>query len=402
MDTSAVITPELNALRDAFVARGFDLRLVGGVVRDMVRGVAPKDIDLCTDADPVDQVMVYKAAGVPYYETGIAHGTISVRVGGETYEITSLRTESDHDGRHATVAYTRDWMDDLGRRDLTFNAMALTFDGVLIDPFNGVEDLKNNVVRFVGNPDDRMREDYLRILRWLRFHGRIAAGAPLDPETVEAAQRQAEGLRGISRERVWMEFAKIISGDGAEGLIDSMYDLGIAGHIDLPIGNIDRLGFARFHTRNPVTLMVALLNGKLIGSFPPMAEQWKWSTEERDLANFLANHSLEGAAPDTWLTTDNYARMLAHDGRPTEWVYELAKLHGNMQAVMFMDQWEIPVFPVKGQDLLAEGMKPGPAMGQRLTRMKEEWANSRYTLDKFQLLETIGPDWLKWPTPRRV
>ncbi len=390
MDLNSVITPNLRNLREnGFVARGFDLQFVGGFVRDIVRGIEFKDIDFRTDANPDEQIAIYKALGIAYYETGLAHGTVSVLLDGETYEITSLRTESDHDGRHATVDYTRDWMADLGRRDLTFNAMALTFDGELIDPFNGKDDLEKGIVRFVGNPDDRMREDYLRILRWLRFQGRIAPTSPLDKETVEAAKRQAHGLLGISRERVWMEVQKIIAGKAGEDLIQTIYDLGIAPHIDLPQGCVRRLCAARLFTRNPVTLMVALLNGDTVGSFPPMAERWKWSAEERDLADFLAGYMLK---PDyeSWQCTDNYARLLAHDRKPEEWVYELARLRGNVQAVEFMDSWIVPVFPVKGQDLLAVGMKPGPAVGQRLVRMKDAWTESRYTLSKEQLIADVS------------
>jgi tRNA nucleotidyltransferase (CCA-adding enzyme) len=375
---NTVVTPGLRKLQEAFQSKGFDVRLVGGVVRDLMRGVQPKDVDLCTDADPVDQIMVYKMANLFYVETGLKHGTITVRVDGEMYEITSLRTEANHDGRHAEVAYTRDWLDDLGRRDLTFNSMSLTFDGELFDPFGGLEDLNKGIVRFVGNPDDRMREDYLRILRWLRFHGRIAPMEPLDTETVEAAVRHAAGLRDISRERVWMEFAKIIVGPAGANLIDSMYDLEIASHIDLPMGMVPALRVIRSFSDNPITLMVALLNTGY--EWPDMATRWKWSAEERDLANFLVKNREKAQ------THADYKRLLAHEGHPVEWVTELARLNGDLGTVMALAQWEIPIFPVKGQDLLDAGMKPGPEMGQALKRMKTAWADSNYTLTKDELL----------------
>jgi len=388
MELSNTITKELFDLRETFVSRGFDIRLVGGVVRDLVRGVSPKDIDLCTDANPDEQIEIYKAANVPYYETGIAHGTISVRIGGETYEITSLRTESDHDGRHASVAYTRDWIDDLGRRDLTFNAMSLTFDGVLIDPFNGVEDLNNNVVRFVGDPSARMREDYLRILRWMRFHGRFAANQPLDAETVKAAVANAEGLRGISRERVWMEVSKIISGEGAVALIQSMYDLGIAENIGLPLTSaFDNLIAVREDTRNPVTLMFALLGDAVVD----VASTWKWSSEERDLGIFLAKNHCPVFKRIDWATW-----FVAVDGHPKHWVSELVrvvdgKTHGDQ-----FEQSMIPVFPLAGRDLLDQGMKPGKQVGQVLLGHKMLWANSGFTMTKEDLL---NGDYLRDKTP---
>jgi tRNA nucleotidyltransferase/poly(A) polymerase len=126
--------PELVRLRDTFQKSGFDIRLVGGCVRDMLMGIEPKDIDLCTDATPEEQIALYRAAGVRFAETGLQHGTITVILPEGVYEITSLRTETDHDGRHATVSYTRDWNEDLGRRDLTINAMAMTFEGQLSGP----------------------------------------------------------------------------------------------------------------------------------------------------------------------------------------------------------------------------------------------------------------------------
>ena len=386
---SFAITPQLRSLRDAFVRRGFDLRLVGGAVRDLVRGVEPKDIDLCTDADPIDQMAIYKSVGVPFYETGLAHGTLSVRLGNMVYEITSLRTESNHDGRHATVSYTRDWLADLSRRDLTFNAMALTFDGEIIDPFGGRQDLADGVVRFVGDPDARMQEDYLRILRWLRFQGRIAPNKPLDPETVEAALRNAHGLRGISRERVWMEVSKIISGTGGASLIDSMYDLEIAPAIDLPIGHVERVAVSSRFTTNPVTLMVALLHERTDGKdhWPDMGVRWKWSADESRLARFLVSQGgLCEGEPSFNNAVSRAKEQIAYDRLPIDWVSELWLMRGEVALVSTVKAWEVPAFPVTGDDLTAAGVKPGPEMGQILKRLRAEWRDSGYTATKTNLM----------------
>jgi tRNA nucleotidyltransferase (CCA-adding enzyme) len=382
MDLTTIITPELARLRGAFVAAGFDLRLVGGVVRDLLRDIDPKDIDLCTDANPDEQIAIYKAGGFSYHETGLQHGTLTVVLDHEPYEITSLRTESDHDGRHAVVDYTRDWLADLGRRDLTFNAMSLTFDGELFDPFGGVKDLHNGIVRFVGNPDDRMQEDYLRILRWLRFHGRIAPNSPLDKATVEAAMRNAKGLIGISRERVWMEMSKIVVGRAAPALVDSMYDMELAGPMGLPAGHVERMLDIQGVTANPVTVMAALVMvddpGIDAHTVSKLATDWKWSAAERDLIVFLAkNFDVNGS---------DYMWLLAHDGYPREWVVELARLGGSKVVGDGLMTMDIPVFPVAGQDLIDAGMAPGKEMGVALKNMKVRWATSRYTLTKDDLL----------------
>lgn len=381
MDLNAVITPELRSLRDAFVAQGFDVRLVGGVVRDLLRGVEPKDIDLCTDATPDEQIAVYKAAGFSYHETGLQHGTITVVLNGEPYEITSLRTETDHDGRHAVVAYTKDWMDDLGRRDLTINAMALTFDGDLIDPFGGADDLKNSTVRFVGNADDRIREDYLRILRWLRFHGRINPTGSLDHETYDAVSRNAEGMSKISRERIWMEMSKIVVGNNVFELVAALFDTGLAPHMDLSSEyTYDMFALEEVVNEgvtNPVTAMVALLNTN-DRTVADIAAKWKWSADERDFGIWLAKAAFQ--------FDGSYKFLVSHDEAPLEWVVELARfIHGKDTAEKVAAA-TYAVFPVKGQDLLDAGMKPGKEVGQVLKLLRKAWAVNDYTMTKEELV----------------
>lgn len=390
MNLTTVITPELQSLRDAFVARGFDLRLVGGVVRDLMRGVSPKDIDLCTDANPDEQIEIYEANGFSFHETGLKHGTVTVMLNGgpdadgvvrfqTAYEITSLRTESDHDGRHAVVAYTRDWMEDLGRRDLTFNAMAMTFDGALIDPFNGADDLSNNVVRFVGDADARITEDYLRILRWFRFHARVANNGHMDQQTMDAVRRQARGLAGISRERVWMEMSKIVVGNVGAEMVKNMFDAGIHQFIDLPNGNPwaieNAVKFGK--TKNPVTAIVAMLNGD-VGAVTKLAADWKWSAEERDFGIWLATAFKAN--------TGDYRFMISHDEVPVAWAAELARCVGTNAFAEQLLADTHPVFPVKGQDLLDAGMKPGREVGQVLKLLRKAWAVNDYTMTKEELV----------------
>jgi tRNA nucleotidyltransferase/poly(A) polymerase len=160
MDISTILSDDLKNLRKIFVQNSFDIRLVGGAVRDLLSNVNPTDIDLCTDANPIQQIELYQNNHIQYIETGLSHGTITVVPNHIPYEITSLRTDADCNGRHATVSYTKDWVGDQNRRDFTINSMMLSFDGELFDMFNGKKDLANGVVKFVGNPDDRIKEDY--------------------------------------------------------------------------------------------------------------------------------------------------------------------------------------------------------------------------------------------------
>lgn len=145
------------------------MRLVGGVVRDLLLGNDPKDIDLATECTPQGMIQIFERAGLRYIPTGLQHGTVTVNINHINYEITTLRIDHVTDGRHALVQFTSDWMKDAERRDLTINAMSLSFDGTLFDYFNGRKDLEERKVRFVGNARERITEDYLRILRYFRY-----------------------------------------------------------------------------------------------------------------------------------------------------------------------------------------------------------------------------------------
>jgi tRNA nucleotidyltransferase/poly(A) polymerase len=148
--------------------------LVGGCVRDALLGKKPKDVDLCTNLSPDAMIALGEKYGVKTVPTGLEHGTVSFLVNGEMYEITTLRVDTETDGRHAKVAFTNDWREDSARRDLSFNSIMMDLNGNIYDYHNGVQDLKNGVTRFVGHADARMQEDYLRILRFFRMRQKIS------------------------------------------------------------------------------------------------------------------------------------------------------------------------------------------------------------------------------------
>ena len=373
---SSLLTPALVFLRMEFVTRGFDLRLVGGCVRDFLYGTAPKDVDLCTDADPNEQISIYQDLGIRYIETGLQHGTVTVVLDGETYEITSLRMDTETDGRHAVVSYTKDWIKDLERRDFTINAMSMTFNGELVDPFNGLKDLSEGLVAFVGNAEERIREDYLRILRWFRFRGRY--GMSMSYSARRAIERLADGLRHISRERVWMEISKIIAGNDGPYIMLEMHQMGVAEHAGLPkeLDYIQHVQDVHAITRNPVTLMVSLYHNYAVD----ILTNWKASGDEIKLAKWLSEHRFFERSPFRYLALDRVSR---------EWAIELAALRlmdGFDRGVLL--EWEIPTFPVSGRDLINLGYAQDKSMGDTLLYLKVMWADSNYTMTKDELLDS--------------
>ncbi|MFD1333954.1 CCA tRNA nucleotidyltransferase, partial [Methylopila musalis] len=177
-------------------------------VRDALLGARPGDMDIATTALPDEVIRRAEAAGWKTAPTGIEHGTVTVVARGEPFEVTTLRRDVSTDGRRATVAFTRDWAEDAARRDLTINGLYLDRSGVAHDHVGGLADLAARRVRFIGDPHARIREDYLRILRFFRFHARFAEGAP-DPAGLAAATAERDGLARLSRERVRAELLKL-------------------------------------------------------------------------------------------------------------------------------------------------------------------------------------------------
>jgi poly(A) polymerase/tRNA nucleotidyltransferase (CCA-adding enzyme) len=193
-----------------------EARLVGGVVRDVLAGRAPTDVDLTTPQPPDAVMRMLQRAGIRAVPTGIDHGTVTAVVEGRGFEVTTLRRDVETDGRHALVAFTDDWRADAARRDFTINAMSATRDGAVFDYFGGVADLQAGIVRFVGDPATRIAEDYLRILRFFRFLARYGGALP-DLAALGAIRAGLPGLAQLSAERVWRELTSILAAPDPRG-----------------------------------------------------------------------------------------------------------------------------------------------------------------------------------------
>ncbi len=384
----AILTPEVQNMGFLFKKHGFDLRVVGGAVRDIMIGRIPKDIDFATDALPDEMLHFLHDEGVRTIPTlwdrpmanAWEHGTVMVfdPKTDEQYEITTLRVDVETTGRHAEVEFTRDWKKDAERRDLTFNAMSLDMDGNLYDYFGGAQDLRDYVTRFVGDADKRIKEDYLRILRFFRFVGRMDK-LVISDEQGQAIQRNVEGLLQISGERIWMEMSKILTGKHIGSIVKQMCVLGVAEQINLPCEQIASLNSVRDKTDNPITILSGLINNE--SAAQTIIFQWKLSNVEKQLLLFLVSQ--------TKVITEWNAKSMLTDGIPMEYIQELCAKHNRMNVCNALKNWKPPVFPITGQDLIALGMKPGPQFGKTLADLKGKWKASNFTLDKNQLLSYI-------------
>ncbi|XP_054716084.1 CCA tRNA nucleotidyltransferase 1, mitochondrial-like [Uloborus diversus] len=390
----ALFDPETERLSELFRQYRHELRIAGGAVRDLLMDRRPEDIDFATTATPQEMREMFEKEGVRMlHKKGEAHGTVTVRINDlQNFEVTTLRVDVKTDGRHAEVEFTTDWELDAGRRDLTINAMFLGLDGTLYDYFNGKEDLEKRRVRFVGDPECRIREDYLRILRYFRFYGRIAQ-KPEDhePKTLEAIRRNAEGLKSISGERLWMELKKILAGNYAKEIMLKMISLGIAPHIGLP-AHPDVVEFAcmcdRSHSMkpHPVTRLAALLRTE--EEVLCCHSRLKLSKYDRDLALHVVNHRVplpESTKPLQALILDSKHKT----SDVHEWCCEVLKYCGQGALWRQLKEWQVPKFPISGHLLMERGLRPGPQMTRVMTRLKGAWVESGFTMTREELLRHL-------------
>lgn len=382
-------------------------RAVGGCVRDALAGRASADIDIAGPFPPEDIVERLRAAGLKVFETGLAHGTVTAVKDHLPVEVTALRRDLVTDGRHAVVAWTTDWQEDAARRDFTINAMSMAPDGTVFDYFGGRADLAAGLVRFVGDADTRLAEDYLRALRFFRFQARYGSGGP-DAAAVAAIRRAVPGLAQLSAERVWMELKRILAVPDPVATVALMADTGVLGAVlpeGRPPGLLARL-VAIGAPAEPVLRLAGLLAGAdqaaMVQAAGSLTRRLRLSGDETALLNALTG-GFEGAAPNVFrlapdLSGADLARMLAQADRHWRGIDAGALLLARswLAEALPRDAWStpaagtddraawaalrdriagqaIPAFPLAGRDAIALGLLPGPAIGALLEELRSWW-----------------------------
>ena len=375
-------SPQTQSVCQMLINAGYQAYFVGGCVRNELLGLPLNDLDICTDAHPQTVMDLAKSAGLGAIPTGIDHGTVTVVSQGIAHEITTFRKDVTTDGRHATVEFSDTITDDAQRRDFTMNALYADANGNVTDPVNGLPDLKRRHFRFIGDAADRIREDYLRILRFFRFtatYGDPALG--FDPETLAAIADHVDGLDSLSRERIGAEVMKLLAAPDPAPAIATMRQTGVLSRI-LPAAD-DRYLAPLIHLEQRDQLAPdALRRLAIICADAAQARtalrlsnaQAKALQIRRDeMATLRASHALAydyGAAAARDIV---YLRAALFETQPL--AHDLADIelaHG-------------AVFPVTAADLLPHVQ--GPELGQRLTELKTQWINSKFTLTKAALLQ---------------
>jgi poly(A) polymerase len=400
--------PALSRIFTLLNKDGEEVRVVGGAVRNALMGLAVTDIDLATTRAPEDVVALAAAQGIRAVPTGIEHGTVTLVIDGHGFEITTLRHDAETDGRRATVAFGRDWQVDAERRDFTINALYADQTGEIIDLVGGLGDVATRTVRFIGNPDDRIAEDYLRVLRYFRFYAHYGAGRP-DAAALKACARARGNLAKLSAERIWKELKTMLSAADPGRALLWMRQTGVLSTV-LPetekwgidsIAGLVATEAALGWTSDPMLRLMAMippdpervraLASRLRMSRAETERLGKWS-EAPSVSPTLAITALDrlmyrrGRDPvsDRIRLSLASARTLAENDPSA-----LTAAAGHSRHLAHAASWTRPAFPVSGADLISRGMEPGPDMGSKLSAMEELWIDSNFTLGKEALLAGV-------------
>lgn len=371
LNVKSIITPAIRKLDKVFKKNQYEVRIVGGAVRDIALGKEPKDIDFATDATPDEMIAMLDKEGIRHIPTGIEHGTITAVIDGEDFEITTLRADTNTDGRHADVEFVRSWEEDAKRRDLTYNAMSMDIDGTVHDYNGGMDDLQDKVSRFVGDPEERIKEDYLRILRYFRFQSKLDS-PKWDDATLNAIKDNADGMTGLSVERIWQEMGKLLMGSSAKEALEWMNKTGVSSKIGLEGINPAKLG----EPTGPIIALARMLDSSSI------ARDWKMSNYDREMFDFLIKHKGENI-------NSKQAQDMIIKGASQDHLLAWANMHGKNDVYDAVQGFEQPDFPINGKDLLARGYVAGPNLGKMIADLKDEWMKSNYKLSKEQLLSKV-------------
>ena len=350
---------------------------MGGAVRDTLAERPLNDVDLASPLPPDTVMQRLAMPGWKAVPTGLLHGTVTVMLPGRNVEITTLRRDVETDGRRAIVAFTCDWREDAARRDFTINAMSLTRDGAVFDYFGGLTDLRDRRVRFVGDPAARVAEDYLRVLRFFRFHARYGAVDP-DEVTLTALRDAVPRLGSLSVERVWHELSRILAAPDPVESVALMDRLGVLTAVAperTDVAALQRL-VERGAPEDPLLRMSALLTGDVLA----FASRLKLALAEREGLSALR------AAPLAKPTNDDAAlrRLLANT--PVDVLIDRTWLAGGDEAAwsLLRDRLRslpIPIFPLEGRDILALGLPSGPRVGELLRAVRTWWLDGGCVAD---------------------
>lgn len=375
------------------------VRFVGGCVRNALMGEPVDDLDLATQLEPEEVISRLEAAGLKAIPTGLEHGTITAVVNHKPFEITTLRRDVETHGRHATVAYTTNWEEDAVRRDFTMNALYAYPDGTIADPVGGFDDLKARRVRFIGDASTRIKEDYLRILRFFRIHAWYGQGE-LDEVGLKACEGLCEHLSELSIERVQTEIMKLLQARDPLPTVRLMAATGVLTQV-LPeahgfelFDRLVRVEREQLFVKDGLLRLAALVEGDP-ERIAAVVNRLRLSNAEQSRLNRIA---LDETRIFSYMSAREMRRALYTMGRETfldrvklEWARDERSTNGvQWRALLAMGEvWQKPELPLTGAEVMKAGVPEGPDVGRIISEVEDWWIDSDFTDDRLSIIERL-------------
>ena len=379
------------------------VRFVGGCVRKSICGENIDDIDLATLCEPDEVKKRLSREGINVLDTGISHGTVTAIINKKKFEITTLRKDISTDGRHANVEFTANWEEDASRRDFTINAIYADIDGRIFDPLNGISDLRNGKIKFIGSPEERIKEDYLRILRYFRFFTQYSK-TDYDQNIVRIIKKNINGLNKISNERIYDELNKILTLKNVYNLFFNSTSKEIFLNIFPQFKYLERLKIidgldTKLRNKFDHPLVLAALILDETSNYEDFCLKYKMSN---NIKNRFRNISLnfEILKKKKFFTEENIKKLIYLSNK--EYVRDLLLFSVCMnskiktlnieQLINYINTCEIPKFPISGDYLKKHGYETGKILGKKLKSLEEKWIENNFIIEEKMIDKSLGKD----------
>ena len=383
------------------IGRESAVRFVGGCVRKAICGENIDDIDLATSLEPNEVKKRLNKENIKVIDTGISHGTVTAIINNKKFEITTLRKDVSTDGRHANVEFTSNWGQDASRRDFTINAIYADIEGRIFDPLNGISDLQNGKIKFIGSSKERIQEDYLRILRYLRFFAQYSK-TDYDQDIIRSIKKNINGLNKISNERIFDELKKILSLNIAYKLFSHNTLKEIILNIFPQFKYYERLKIVnslnqKLRNKYDNHLILALLIIDQSDNYEYFCHKYKTSNSIKNrFKNISINfenltskkfYSEENIKKLIYLSSKDYVRDLLLFSICANNKIETLSIE---KLIDYVSTCEVPKFPISGDYLKKHGYKTGQVLGKKLKSLEEQWIENNFIIEKKVVEKSLG------------
>ena len=378
-----------------------EIRYVGGCLRKIIRREKVDDIDLATNLNPKEVISALKKNDINFYETGIEHGTITVIIEDHKFEITSLREDINTDGRHAKVKFSIDWKKDASRRDFSINSIYSDANGNLFDPFNGKKDLENGLIKFIGNPEERIKEDYLRILRYLRFF-LIYSNHKHDQEILRILRKNITGISNLSKDRLFDELKKFIKSKVLEKLSNDKYSSELIEIIFPQLKKIKIFKNLNFFAKKKLDEcdIIFLLSLLIIDESDNLEFfMYKFNISKKNQKRLkIINHFFNDKITSKSFSEKSLNKLFYYNGKQavidilSYKLFVSKKIDKNLINLLETFKSKVmPTMPISAQTLMSEHNIPeGKILGNKLKMIEEEWVNNDFKISDKQINEIIN------------